>query len=50
MMEKKKLPVGIDDFEKLIRQDFYYIDKTGMIADLLRNRGEVSRLKISNMQ
>ena len=50
MMKTKKLPVGIDDFEKLIRQDFYYIDKTGMIADLLRNRGEVSRLKISNMQ
>ena len=42
MMEKKKLPVGIDDFEKLIRQDFYYIDKTGMIADLLRNWGEVN--------
>ena len=39
MMKTKKLPVGIDDFEKLIRQDFYYIDKTGMIADLLRNRG-----------
>ena len=42
MLEKKKLPVGIDDFEKLIRQDFYYIDKTGMIADLLRNWGEVN--------
>ena len=42
MMEKKKLPVGIDVFEKLIRQDFYYIDKTGLIADLLRNWGEVN--------
>ncbi|MBU5482118.1 AAA family ATPase [Blautia sp. MSJ-19] len=38
----KKLPIGVDDFEKLIREDFYYVDKTGMIADLLRNWGEVN--------
>ena len=30
--KKKRLPVGIDIFEKLIRQDFYYVDKTGLIA------------------
>ena len=41
-MEKKKLPVGIDSFEKLRREDFYYIDKTGLIRDLLSNWGEVN--------
>lgn len=41
-MEKKKLPVGIDDFSKLRREDFYYIDKTGLIRDLLNNWGEVN--------
>lgn len=39
---KKKLPVGVDLFEKLIRQDFYYVDKTRMIADLLHNWSEVN--------
>ena len=42
MVSKKKLPVGVDIFDKLIRQDFYYVDKTGFIADLLRNWGEVN--------
>ena len=41
-MQKKKLPVGIDDFEKLHREEFYYIDKTGLIRDLLNNWGEVN--------
>ena len=40
--EKKKLPVGIDAFEKIIRQNFYYVDKTEMIAELLQNWGEVN--------
>ena len=42
MIEKKKLPIGIDIFEKLDREEFYYVDKTKMIEDLLRNRGEVN--------
>lgn len=41
-MSKKKLPVGIDDFEKLRRENFYYIDKTALIHDLLNNWGEVN--------
>lgn len=41
-MQKKKLPVGIDDFGKLRKEDFYYIDKTGLIRDLLNNWGEVN--------
>ena len=42
MIGKKKLPIGVDDFEKLIRQEFYYADKTKMIAELLYNWGEVN--------
>ena len=41
-MEEKKLPVGIDNFEKLREEDFYYVDKTGLIRDLLNNWGEVN--------
>lgn len=39
---KRKLPIGIDDFEKLRKNDFYFIDKTGLIKDLLDNWGEVT--------
>lgn len=38
----KKLPIGIDSFEKIRAEDFYYIDKTGLIHDLLNNWGEVN--------
>lgn len=41
-MRKKKLPIGIDSFEKLRSEDFYYVDKTGFIRELLRNWGEVN--------
>ena len=39
---KQKLPIGIDDFEKLRCDDFYYVDKTGLIRELLYNWGEVN--------
>ena len=42
MTYRKKLPIGIDNFEKLIQEDFYYVDKTGMIAELLKNWSEVN--------
>lgn len=42
MEAKKMLPIGIEDFEKLHTEDFYYVDKTGMIRELLKNRSEVS--------
>ena len=41
-MNNMKLPVGIDSFEKLRKEGFYYIDKTGLIRDLLNNWGEVN--------
>ena len=34
MKNKKKLPVGIESVYELIQQNFYYVDKTQMIADL----------------
>ena len=39
---KKKLPIGIESFEKIRIEDFYYIDKTGLIKALLYNWGEVN--------
>ena len=41
-MRKKKLPIGIENFEKLRLENFYYIDKTGLIRELLNNWGEVN--------
>lgn len=37
-----KLPVGIENFEKIRRDGFYYVDKTGLIEQLLNNWGEVN--------
>ena len=37
-----KLPVGIDNFEKIRKSGFYYIDKTRLIEQLLQNWGEVN--------
>ena len=39
---KKKLPIGIENFEKIRTEGFYYIDKTGIIKELLQNWGEVN--------
>ena len=37
-----KLPVGIEDFKKIRRQGFYYIDKTRLIEQLLDRWGNVN--------
>lgn len=42
MDKKAKLPIGIEDFEKLRTEGFYYVDKTGLIIELLNNWGEVN--------
>ena len=41
-MNELKLPVGIDGFEKIRRNGFYYIDKTELIEQLFLNWGEVN--------
>ena len=38
----KMLPIGVENFEKLRRNDMYYVDKTEIIADLLRNHGDAN--------
>ena len=42
MRESIKLPVGIDDFEKIRKNSFYYVDKTNLIEQLFSNWGEVN--------
>ena len=42
MDEFLKLPVGIDNFEKIRRNGFYYVDKTSLIEQLFSNWGEVN--------
>lgn len=38
----RPLSVGIDSFEKLIQENYYYIDKTLLIKELLELKGEVN--------
>ena len=48
MVNTLKLPVGIDSFEKIRRNGFYYIDKTNLIEQILMNWGEVTLQRIKN--
>lgn len=41
-MAFKPLPIGVDDFEKLIANGYYYVDKTLLIKELLDKKGEVN--------
>ena len=42
MVNTLKLPVGIDSFEKIRKNRFYYIDKTKLIEQLVETGGEVT--------
>lgn len=42
MAEVKKLPIGEEFFKDIRTKNFYYVDKTGFIANLLRTRGRVN--------
>lgn len=42
MMGKKKLPIGIESFEEIRKEGFYYVDKTGVIGQLLEKWGKVN--------
>lgn len=42
MADTLKLPVGVDNFEKIRRNRFYYIDKTKLIEQLVEMGGEVT--------
>ena len=42
MVKKKKLPIGIESFEELRKEDFYYVDKTKLIEQLLNKCGKAN--------
>ena len=39
---QKKLPIGIENFEDMIKENYYYVDKTGRIKQLLNEHGLVN--------
>ena len=39
---KKPLPIGVDNFEKIVKEGYCYIDKTMFIKELLDLKGEVN--------
>lgn len=41
-MKNLNIPVGISDFEKIRNDKFYYVDKTGLVAELLKTKAEVT--------
>lgn len=41
-VKKKKLPVGIENFEEFQSENFYFVDKSMFIAELLKNWGKVN--------
>ena len=42
MKENLKLPIGIDDFKKIRQENFYYVDKTKLMEQLLERWAEVN--------
>lgn len=38
-MEKLNIPVGVSDFEEIRKNGYYYIDKSGLIGELLSRAG-----------
>lgn len=41
-MDFRPLPIGIDDFKRIISENYYYVDKTWMIKDLLDKKSLVN--------
>lgn len=41
-INKKKLPIGIEAFDEICSEGFYYVDKTGLIRDFLDAWGKVN--------
>ena len=42
MAEKASLPIGIEDYGRIRREGFYYVDKTRLIKDLLEHTAYVN--------
>jgi hypothetical protein len=43
-MQKKSLPVGIDDFKEIIESNYYFVDKSLLIDELLSKKSKVTLL------
>ena len=41
-MKEMNIPVGVSDFEEIRENGYYYIDKSGLIGELLSRTGTVS--------
>ena len=41
-MRKKAIPIGIENFEDIIKDNYYYVDKSMLIEDILVNRAAVT--------
>ena len=39
--KRKRLPIGISDFKKVIEENYYYFDKTNLIENILNDGAEV---------
>ena len=41
-MEYKPLPIGIENFEEMIKSGYYYVDKTLFLKELIDKKGEIN--------
>lgn len=41
-MKHKPLPIGVEDFKRLVDNEYYFVDKTLMIKELLENKETVN--------
>jgi hypothetical protein len=41
-LKKKMFPIGIENFPELIKNDYYYVDKTDLIFDITKNMNKVT--------
>ena len=42
MGNKKRLPIGMSDYKRIIEENYYYVDKTGLISSILRDGANVN--------
>ncbi|MCI9604278.1 MAG: AAA family ATPase, partial [Ruminococcus sp.] len=42
MKQKNVLPIGIENFEEMLKSGYYYVDKTMFIKELLDLKGKVN--------
>jgi len=41
VMGMKRLPIGISDFDELVKNDYYYVDTTRMIEDIYKDGSKI---------